>query len=190
VRAAIPGAKRKRVRVQPVPDPDAPGIATLATLGRVVVVVPGVARGWQRTGATIRGGEGKPFVSLYTKHTTRAAEAHVAACALAQAGRLVLSGPVAMTLNVDVEPPKSWPKWRVAAALRGEVFPTGKPDFDNVLKLVCDALNGIIWADDAQIVTATFAKRYAPEPSTRLVVRPLPTPTRQTPTQRFLDGLE
>ena len=35
---------------------------------------------------------------------------------------------------------------------------TGKPDFDNVLKLVCDALNGIAYQDDKQIVYSSMLK--------------------------------
>jgi Holliday junction resolvase RusA-like endonuclease len=43
------------------------------------------------------------------------------------------------------------------------LFPTGKPDADNQLKLVGDSLNGILWRDDAIIVDATCHKRYCSE---------------------------
>jgi hypothetical protein len=33
-----------------------------------------------------------------------------------------------------------------------------KPDLDNLLKLVCDALNGLVWHDDAQIAEVTVRK--------------------------------
>ena len=36
-----------------------------------------------------------------------------------------------------------------------------RPDADNVLKIVFDAGNGILWTDDALIVRATVEKRYA-----------------------------
>lgn len=39
-------------------------------------------------------------------------------------------------------------------------FPTSKPDWDNEGKLVCDALNGIVWRDDAQIADGRVRKRY------------------------------
>jgi len=40
------------------------------------------------------------------------------------------------------------------------LLPTKKPDVDNVLKCVMDALNGIVWHDDAQIVNAKITKEY------------------------------
>ena len=35
---------------------------------------------------------------------------------------------------------------------------------DNVAKLVCDALNGICWADDAQVATISGQKEYGGRP--------------------------
>ncbi len=40
-----------------------------------------------------------------------------------------------------------------------------KPDVDNVLKLVLDALNGVVWGDDAQVVSATVERWMAPADS-------------------------
>jgi Holliday junction resolvase RusA-like endonuclease len=40
-------------------------------------------------------------------------------------------------------------------------YPTVKPDLDNFIKGFCDAGNGILWEDDAQIVTMTASKQYA-----------------------------
>ncbi len=36
-----------------------------------------------------------------------------------------------------------------------------KPDFDNLAKSTCDALNGILWTDDALICKATIIKTIA-----------------------------
>ncbi len=52
---------------------------------------------------------------------------------------------------------------RNAGALRrfAPAAPTGKPDLDNLLKIL-DALNGLAFEDDAQIVVVThLAKAYA-----------------------------
>ena len=65
--------------------------------------------------------------------------------------------------------PKSWsskPKKWQAAALAGQERPTKKPDGDNVLKAIADALNEIVYIDDAQIVDATVRKFYAAVPRT------------------------
>ena len=35
-----------------------------------------------------------------------------------------------------------------------------KPDVDNIAKAVLDALNGVIWVDDKQVVELTVKKYY------------------------------
>lgn len=62
--------------------------------------------------------------------------------------------PVAVTVVTLRALPESKPK-RVSSE-----EDTHKPDIDNVLKLVLDALNGVAWADDAQ-VTSVYALKLA-----------------------------
>ena len=85
----------------------------------------------------------------YTAHATRKAEA-----ALAEQWTLPpLSGPINVTLvfsdtevgvNIVPAPPP------LSRRLRG--------DTDNYAKLVMDALNGLAWLDDSQIVSLTVKK--------------------------------
>ena len=42
----------------------------------------------------------------------------------------------------------------------GDIKPCKKPDCDNILKIVSDALNSMAYEDDKQIVTAHIAKYY------------------------------
>lgn len=50
--------------------------------------------------------------------------------------------------------------------------PTGRPDLDNCCKLVTDALTGVAWADDDQIVTLKARKSYTEDaPRTEIRVR-------------------
>ena len=42
-----------------------------------------------------------------------------------------------------------------------ESMPFRKPDLDNFLKLVMDAMNGLLVADDAQITTIEMKKRWS-----------------------------
>lgn len=45
-----------------------------------------------------------------------------------------------------------------------KILPTVKPDTDNIAKCILDALNGIAYHDDAQIVALQVRKRYAETP--------------------------
>ena len=50
---------------------------------------------------------------------------------------------------------------------------TRKPDADNLIKFVKDALNGVFYVDDAQFVTVIATKKYAETASTSLIIRKL-----------------
>lgn len=52
---------------------------------------------------------------------------------------------------------------------KGGVHPK-RPDADNILKLVADALNGYAYLDDGQIVNAVTLKFQSKEPRTEVVV--------------------
>lgn len=60
--------------------------------------------------------------------------------------------------------PRSYSKKKIEAIERKELLPTKKPDIDNIAKIVCDALNGIAYHDDSQIVDIRIHKRYTREP--------------------------
>ena len=64
--------------------------------------------------------------------------------------------------------PKTWSKIKKAAALANKIRPGSRPDTDNILKTVKDALNGVLWKDDVQVVSDKVEKFYSQEP--RLVV--------------------
>ena len=78
-------------------------------------------------------------------------------------GAGLLDGPLDVSICAYFPVPKSYSKRRQAACLGGDERPTKKPDPDNILKMI-DALNGVVWHDDAQVVTATIRKFYAREP--------------------------
>lgn len=58
--------------------------------------------------------------------------------------------------------PKSWSKKKQAAALADDIRPTTKPDCDNIIKIVLDALNGVAYYDDKQVVSVVCKKYYSP----------------------------
>lgn len=49
-------------------------------------------------------------------------------------------------------------------------FPTQRPDYDNLEKLVCDALNGIFWEDDCQVIGSVCMKHWTEAGSERTEV--------------------
>src|SRR5262249_12798661 len=95
--------------------------------------------------------------AIYTPRKTVRAESGIGYFAnLAMRGMPLLTGPLAVDILVWVPIPKSWPKYKQRAA----DFVTGTPDCDNVAKTVCDALNGIVYADDSQISDLSIRRRY------------------------------
>lgn len=62
--------------------------------------------------------------------------------------------------------PKSASKKLQAKMLSGAVRPTKKPDCDNIIKSVLDALNRVAYYDDSQVVKICIRKRYDTNPRT------------------------
>ena len=71
-----------------------------------------------------------------------------------------LKQPLEMHITAIFEIPKSYTKGKRLAAEHNIIRPTVKPDGDNIAKVVCDALNGIAYIDDTQIVYLTIQKLY------------------------------
>jgi Holliday junction resolvase RusA-like endonuclease len=88
--------------------------------------------------------------------------------------------PVAVEIVASLEVPASWPQRKRLAALAGHVRPTVKPDCNNFSKAL-DALNGVVWLDDKQIVEETVRKIYAEAPSLRIWIRPMAPPALANP---------
>nr|DAG40359.1 MAG TPA: Endodeoxyribonuclease RusA [Caudoviricetes sp.] len=66
--------------------------------------------------------------------------------------------------------PKSATKAKRELMLTGKIRPTVKPDWDNLGKLVSDALNGIAYDDDKSVVDASVRKYYSDRPRTQITV--------------------
>lgn len=66
--------------------------------------------------------------------------------------------------------PKSYSKKKQALCRDGMIVPAKKPDVDNVLKAVFDALQGYAYEDDSQIVVINAEKMYAEEPFVEVVL--------------------
>jgi Holliday junction resolvase RusA-like endonuclease len=121
--------------------------------------IPEIPVAQARPRVTRRGG----YFHAYTPTETVRAQTRVrewARKALGTSWRPV-TGPVRLSVTVYRPAPTAVPKGRLAVAL-----PTQRPDLDNYLKLVVDALtlnsDGFgVWVDDSQIVEVVASKRYA-----------------------------
>jgi Holliday junction resolvase RusA-like endonuclease len=114
----------------------------------------------------------------YTDARTAAAEQSILAAWLTQSGQPAPhDGPVAVDMEFVDTPPQSWPKWRIQAALDRQVWPTGRPDLDNLVKIL-DGLNGVAWLDDAQVVDIRARRAFGPVPVTRVILWFGPKPVR------------
>lgn len=56
--------------------------------------------------------------------------------------------------------PKSFSKKKRNDAIFERIRPTTKPDCDNIIKVVLDALNGVAYYDDKQVVSVSCEKYY------------------------------
>lgn len=74
-----------------------------------------------------------------------------------------LEGPLTVHISAYYEPPKSTSKKNYAKMIDNTILPTKKPDIDNIAKVVLDALNGIAYKDDTQVVNLNVIKRYSNE---------------------------
>lgn len=106
--------------------------------------------GSMRPRARVMGGHAQ----VYNDPRHRKAMEIIASRYLAARGtiRANFAGPVLMSLVSHRHVPPSWPRRR-----RGEQD-IAKPDASNILKLVEDALNGIAYRDDSQIVASVPLK--------------------------------
>jgi Holliday junction resolvase RusA-like endonuclease len=88
-------------------------------------------------------------------------------------------GPLWLDVTIVLRRPQSHYKTDGSLSLAGQRSerPTKKPDADNAIKLVADALQGFAFRDDAQLVTLHCEKRWAnagEDEHTRIVAGEVP----------------
>lgn len=92
---------------------------------------------------------------LVTPAQTVSHERQAAWEAKAAAGGMVFGQgvPLAVIIRAFMPRPKKGAK----------AFHIGAPDADNISKIILDALNGVLWHDDAQVVEVFASRRYSDE---------------------------
>lgn len=100
-------------------------------------------------------GQGRPRFAQGHAYQTKADKTYKAKIAeqyRKQGGLFFGAMPLSVTIDVQRALPKS-----LLDKVRA-LFDTGKPDCDNIAKAVLDALNGVAFDDDAQVVTLVVRK--------------------------------
>ena len=103
------------------------------------------------------------FVKAYDPKDSRDYKQTLAAQIAAQNPEYIQDGAISLECEFIFARPKTLPK--------KVVDHTKKPDLDNLLKALKDAMTGIVWHDDAQIVSLSARKDYGDVPGIKMVVR-------------------
>lgn len=85
-------------------------------------------------------------------------------------GRVQLQGATRVRIRAYMPMPQALAKHKIKgpSAEAGVIRPLTKPDVDNMAKVI-DALNGIVWPDDNQVVELTVEKFYSAKPRLELI---------------------
>ena len=120
-------------------------------------------------------GKGRPRLGrsghAYTPHDTAVYENLVKVCFKEKYPKHVPLDPdaeVRAEIKVFYSIPKSASKKKRNDMLMGFTRPKKKPDCDNIAKIICDALNGIVYHDDSQVVDLEIRKYYSDEPKVKI----------------------
>lgn len=137
---------------------------------KVYFVVPGqpVAKG--RARIAIRG----RHAVAYTPEKTRVYENQVSAyAAQAMQGHPPMGAAVCVIINAHMIVPQSWSKRKRKDALEGKIWPTSRPDLDNIIKAVLDGLLGVAIVDDNQVVHLVARQLYSEIPQLTVEIEEL-----------------
>ena len=112
-------------------------------------------------------GKARPRVTThgtYTPKKTRDYEQLVRLEYAKQCGEYFGEKALIVDIIANYPIPKSKPKTIRQEMQPGKIRPTSKPDCDNIAKAVLDALNGIAYHDDSQVVCLCVGKWYSEMP--------------------------
>lgn len=113
-------------------------------------------------------GQGRPRFSGNVAYKTSEDKAyeqgiHMAYRA-AYPGAEPIHGPCKVVINALYPIPKRTSKRQREQMLEGIMLPIVRPDIDNIYKAVLDALNGVAYDDDKQVVEGEMRKYYGEKP--------------------------
>ena len=111
-----------------------------------------------------RAGRAGRRIVMYDPKESREYKRYVSLIARQHAPKTLLKGPLSVEMKIYRKIPKSTTKKDRALISEGIKRPITKPDNTNYAKGIEDALNGIIYKDDSQIVDLQVQKYYSDDP--------------------------
>lgn len=134
---------------------------------RVQITVPGEPKGKERPRYSGKSG------TIYTPNATLQYEKMVATAFKAECHgfKFPEGEPLDMRILAYLPVPQSDDAATRLKKLSGEIRPTKKPDWDNIGKIIADALNGVAYHDDAQVVDAQTRKFYSDNPRVEIIIQ-------------------
>lgn len=139
-------------------------------MSEILITIPGEPCAQGRPRFSTHGG----FVKAYDPEKSRNYKAYVKMIAIKsmqEQGWKCTELPLSIEIRAFMSIPSSKSKKFKQAAVLGIERPTKKPDVDNIFKCVTDAMSGIAYKDDKQIVAATVNKWYAEVPRVEVLIR-------------------
>lgn len=100
----------------------------------------------------------------YTPKKTKDFESMVGSYALSHMKKnniSIMSGPVYVDAVFHMKVPNSWSLKKKAKAICGDILPCVTPDIDNLVKSLLDALQGVLFYNDKQVVRCVSEKIYS-----------------------------
>ena len=120
-------------------------------------------------------GKGRPRLvgrrAVYTPAKTKAYENFIKGCYWEQCDGYNFKDAF-ITLDVKAYMPilSTFRKAEKEAARNNEIKPTSKPDADNILKAILDALNELAYDDDRYIYKVNIERIYSDNPRTEVTI--------------------
>ena len=115
----------------------------------------------------------RPYVRVYDPPKVKNFKSLLRSLASSQYSRPPMLGPLSVSLTFYRPVQSSISKTERERRLSNESKPVVKPDTDNYIKSTLDALNGVLWHDDSQIVKIEAEKKYSDHPKITVSVKPV-----------------
>ncbi len=128
----------------------------------------------RKDGSIVRRPNGSPMVNITDDAGQRNKDwrANVALCARqAMQGQPPTDKPLIVSITFYRTRPKGHHRSNGALRDTAPAFPTSKPDVLKLMRSTEDAMTGIVWVDDAQVVSEHLHKRFSSTPGAKVQIR-------------------